>query len=69
MVNVAAGVLNLVRIPFIQRMGLVPDRIVKLVRSTNISSAKLAGSGFEFKYSMEEALADWARDCGGRSLY
>jgi nucleoside-diphosphate-sugar epimerase len=68
-VNAGAAALRPVQFPFIQRMGLVPDRIVKLVKSTNISSEKLVESGFTFKYPLEEALKDWAKDCGGRSLY
>lgn len=64
-----ASVINLIPVPFIKRMGMVPDRIVKLVRSTNISSQKLVDSGFSFDYSFEEALKDWAKDCGGKTLY
>jgi len=60
------GKLNL---PIVRKMGMVPERIVKLVRSTNISSQKLIGSGFTFQYNLEEALKDWSADCGGKSLY
>jgi len=68
-INFAAKVLNIINTPFIKRMGLVPDRIIKLVKSTNISSQKLINSGFKFKYSLEEALLDWSKDCGGKTLF
>ncbi len=69
LVNTGAGILRLIKNPFIERMGLVPDRIVKLVRSTNISSQKLVKSGFEFKYPLPDALRDWSQDCKGKALY
>lgn len=69
MVNGGAALFNMFSLPFIQRMGLVPERIVKLVKSTNISSRKLIESGFVFKYPLDEALRDWANDCGGKSLF
>ena len=64
-----AALVNLVPHPFVKRMGLVPERIVKLIKSTNISSQKLVSSGFEFGFTFEEALRDWSRDCGGKALY
>ncbi len=68
-VNFVAGVLRIFRFPFVIKMGLVPDRIIKLVKSTNISSQKLSDSGFKMGYTLEEALADWSKDCGGKTLY
>lgn len=68
-VNAGAGALNLMPFPFIRRMGLVPERIVKLVKSTNVSSQALVASGFALKYPLDEALKDWATDCGGSRLY
>lgn len=68
-VNFAAGILRVFKFPFVIKMGLVPERIVKLVKSTNISSQKLADSGFKQTYSLKEALADWSKDCGGKHLY
>jgi nucleoside-diphosphate-sugar epimerase len=68
-VNLGAKCLSLFQFQFIKNMGLVPDRIVKLVKSTNISSEKLARSGFTFNWTLEEALADWSKDCGGKHLY
>lgn len=68
-VNFVAGVLRIFKFPFVIKMGLVPDRIIKLVKSTNISSKKLADSGFKSSYTLDEALADWSKDCGGKTLY
>jgi nucleoside-diphosphate-sugar epimerase len=64
-----AAVVNKIPLPFIKKMGLVPDRLVKLIKSTNISSQKLVQSGFVFQYTLEEALKDWSNDCGGKTLY
>jgi hypothetical protein len=64
-----AAIVNLIPIPFIKKMGLVPERIQKLIKSTNISSQKLVDSGFQFSFTLEEALKDWAKECGGKYLY
>lgn len=64
-----AALVNLIPLPFIKKMGLVPERIAKLVKSTNISSQKLIDSGFKFGFTLEEALKDWAKECGGKTLY
>ena len=69
LIAAAAGVLNLIPHPAIKKMGLVPERIVKLIKSTNISSKKLVDSGYKFGFTCEEALKDWARECGGKHLY
>ena len=68
LINAGAGILRMVNLPAIRKMGLVPDRIAKLVKSTNISSQKLCNSGFTFKYTLTEALADWGSDCKGKHL-
>jgi nucleoside-diphosphate-sugar epimerase len=68
-VNGAAGILGLMNVPAVRRMGMVPERIVKLVKSTNISSKKLIDSGFRFSFNLEAALRDWGGDCGGKHLY
>lgn len=67
-INFGVWVLGLLNVPIVRKMGMVPDRIVKLVRSTNISSAKLVSSGFNFSYHLEEALEDWSKDSGGKHL-
>ena len=68
-ITTSAFLLGTMNIPIVRKMGMVPERIVKLVRSTNISSQKLIGSGFSFQYNLEEALKDWGADCGGKHLY
>jgi nucleoside-diphosphate-sugar epimerase len=68
-VTVSAAITNLLPLPFIKEMGIVPERIIKLVKSTNISARKLINSGFKFDYSLPEAVKDWADDCGTNRLY
>lgn len=43
-------------------MGICPARVKKLQISTNICGKKMAESGYQFKYSFEEALEDWFED-------
>lgn len=43
-------------------MGICPARVKKLMISTNICGKKLAASGYEFHYSLEEAISDWYKD-------
>ncbi len=42
-----------------------PRRIQKLYLDTNISSDRLADIGFDVRYQLLDAFADWRRDCGG----
>jgi len=42
--------------------GIHPDRVKKLMISTNISGKKMKNSGYKFVYSFEEALNDWYDD-------
>ena len=69
LISMAASILGALNVPIVRKMGMVPDRIVKLIRSTNISSRKLISSGFTFKYGLDEALKDWSEECGGKHLY
>ncbi|MFO1418946.1 MAG: NAD(P)-dependent oxidoreductase [Methylotetracoccus sp.] len=39
-----------------------PVRIRKLFRSTNIEPGWLRARGYQYKYTLEEALSDWKRD-------
>lgn len=43
-------------------MGICPARVKKLQISTNICGKHLAESGYDFKYTFEEALIDWFDD-------
>ena len=49
-------------------MGICPARVKKLQISTNICGKKMAGSGYQFKYSFEEALEDWYNDNNRKCL-
>jgi len=51
-----------------KKIGIHPERVKKLMISTNISSKKLASSGYRFKYSLEDALADWHNDNNNQYL-
>ena len=43
-------------------MGICPARVKKLQISTNICGKKMKESGYQFKYTFEEAVADWFED-------
>lgn len=49
-------------------MGICPARVKKLQISTNICGKKLAGSGYQFKWTFEEAVVDWFEDNCGKCL-
>ena len=59
-----AGLAKIVGSP----MGICPARVKKLQISTNICGKKMANSGYLFKYTFEEALADWYNDNGNMYL-
>ena len=40
-----------------------PVRIKKLTRSNNILPTYLSNNGYQYKYTLEEALIDWKKDC------
>ena len=43
-------------------LGIHPDRVRKLMVSTNISGKKLSNTDYKFVYSFKEALQDWYKD-------
>ena len=49
-------------------LGICPERVRKLMVSTNISGEKL-NRDYPLKYSLEEAFADWFRDCEENFLF
>ncbi len=48
--------------------GFHPDRVKKLMISTNISGKKLQEDGYTMRYSLEDAIRDWWKDCGEKGL-
>lgn len=51
-----------------KKVGIHPERVKKLMVSTNTCGKKLAASGFEFHYSFEESFRDWFKDCNEEGL-
>jgi len=49
--------------------GIHPDRVKKLMVSTNINGQKLLNHGYKMEYSLEEAISDWWNDCNQKGLY
>ena len=43
-------------------MGICPARVKKLQISTNICGKKMKESGYQFKWTFEEAIKDWYQD-------
>jgi len=48
-------------------LGICPERVQKLMVSTNISGEKL-NKDYPLAFSLEEAFADWLKDCEGGGL-
>ncbi|MEO3404443.1 NAD(P)-dependent oxidoreductase [Mucilaginibacter sp. CAU 1740] len=48
--------------------GIHPDRVKKLMISTNISGKKLSESPYKLQYSLKEAIEDWFKDCEKQGL-
>jgi nucleoside-diphosphate-sugar epimerase len=53
---------NIIKIFGGTKLGIHPDRVRKLMVSTNISGEKMKSSGYTFQYTFEEALADWYKE-------
>ncbi len=49
--------------------GIHPDRVKKLIISTNINGQKLLEYGYRLNYSLAEAIEDWYNDCNREGLY
>lgn len=63
--NIIVFLGKLLKIKF---MGIHPDRINKLMISTNVSGKKLENI-YKIKYSMEEAISDWFHECDKKGLF
>ncbi len=48
--------------------GIHPDRVNKLMVSTNINGQKLLDHGYKLNYTLELAMKDWYNDCGKYKL-
>ena len=49
--------------------GIHPDRVKKLMVSTNILGQKLSQSPYKLQFTLKEAIADWYNDCNQKGLY
>jgi len=52
-----------------KKVGIHPDRVKKLLVSTNISGKKLAETDYRFRYTLEESFRDWFEDCDREGLF
>jgi nucleoside-diphosphate-sugar epimerase len=48
-------------------LGICPERVRKLMISTNISGEKIS-KDYPLEYTLETAFADWFNDCDGKGL-
>ena len=60
---VVAYVIEIVARPMGIQHPFSPIRIKKLVRSNNILPTYLLKQGYQYKYSLDDAFADWKKDC------
>ncbi|MFY0686935.1 MAG: NAD(P)-dependent oxidoreductase [Cyclobacteriaceae bacterium] len=49
--------------------GIHPDRVRKLMISTNIEGKHLGKSKYKLQYSLDEAIQDWHYDCNRMGLF
>ncbi|UKT63245.1 NAD-dependent epimerase/dehydratase family protein [Pedobacter mucosus] len=49
--------------------GIHPDRVKKLMISTNISGEKLSKSPYKLQFTLKEAIADWYTECERTALF
>ncbi len=52
-----------------KKLGIHPDRVRKLMISTNISGEKLSKTDFKFPYGLDGGIKDWFTDCNNEGLY
>ena len=48
--------------------GIHPDRVKKLMISTNINGQKLLNNGYTLDFTLEEAIYDWYNNCNKEEL-
>jgi nucleoside-diphosphate-sugar epimerase len=56
------SIAKLCRIFNFLNIGIDPQRVLKLVKSTNIKPAWLEENQYQYKYDLKQALADWASE-------
>ena len=49
--------------------GIHPERVEKLMRSTNISGEKLEKSPYALRYDLHQAIEDWYSECNKEGLF
>lgn len=64
----AAVIYNIGSMVGMKFSGIHPDRVKKLMVSTNINGKRLEQSQFSLRYSLPEAIQDWKKDCDNRGL-
>lgn len=52
-----------------KKVGIHPDRVKKLMVSTNISGKKLKELDYKFHYNLKQSFVDWFRDCNKEGLF
>ncbi|GAF02038.1 NAD-dependent epimerase/dehydratase family protein [Saccharicrinis fermentans] len=53
-----------------KRVGIHPDRVKKLMISTNVSGQKLFDElDGKYEFGLEGGIRDWFKDCGSQGLY
>ncbi len=65
LLKIAASALAL---PGFSRLGFHPDRVTKLMVSTNVDGTRL-DRDYPLKFTLREALEDWWQDCDRRGLF
>ncbi len=49
--------------------GVHPDRVKKLMISTNVSGEKLYNTRYRLQYNLEESINDWFNECDKKGLF
>ncbi len=49
--------------------GIHPERVKKLMISTDVNGEKIIENGYEFKFTLRDAIIDWQKECGDKNLY
>lgn len=52
-----------------RKLGIHPDRVRKLMVSTNISGKKVENDGFLYRYGLEKGIEDWYNSCNQKGLF